>query len=574
MKFNLRALYAPIIRFFAISELVLLLCIALPSITTPLVAVIVGISRPSDAWRLLRVQAGGLLAYLGALLLLASVFDFVRLQQLGAKRVPSRVVQKLDEALVNMGFLRGAKVRSSQIRVVMRDLSIGAQIRGILRPRIIISGGMLVALTAKAPIAGAILAHELAHVKNYDRLFTGVILVFGFEILLSVFVPLRSDLEFYLFVYIAAHIYVMFWLLGYLSRRREYFADALAFVLVDSPAVYIAALTSAGSSARHGSSFFHPELRDRVVGLCEKSPVLYPRLAVILFWVLCINASSAPWISVSGFDGAADWFEDLKVLNIVILGKIGLILEASKILMFSMRRSPINYLAVANASAADTGGDWKWYETLFLIVGFFTPQSDVALRLKWTTSGALVSIISFMSLGQGTPVLRSLFLSGLLLGPAQWWAYRKRARGVGWWFVGTSIGWIIGALFAAFFVIPSFIVPGLPPVMRMDEGLIYVDRAVPIMAFILYGAFGGFGAGVVQWITVWRNFSGGMWWIIFTTASGVFSGALSGSVFSRMEQGEVRAIDALASSLFLINGFAVGLVGGGIAVWLKRKQKS
>ena len=576
MKLNLQFLRAPVIRFFAISELTLLLCVALPSVTTPIVAALIGIIKPNKALGLLWVGASGLLAYLIALLFFASVFDSIRLRKLKARRVPSRVAPALDEALADIKYLPGARISSTDIRVVLQDISIGAQIRGIVRSRIVISGGMLVALTAKTPIAGAILVHELAHVKNHDRLFTGVILVVALEILLSTVLPFvsRNGIEFYELVYMASHIYAMLWLLGYLSRRREYFSDALAFVMLDRPAIYIAALATSGSHARHGETFFHPELHERVLGLCKKSPVLFPSVAMILFWLVAANVRTLPLDIVVNSGEQSDWFGDLESQGVSFFGSIGLALEASKILSLVVRRPRDYQIGVEASLDARSRNGERWFQTLFSVLGFSVPRPEVIPRLKWALSGAIVFFVSYAALGQGSPVGHSLFLSGLLLGPAQWWAFRKRARGVGWWLAVTSIGWIMGLVFAGSFIVPFFAPAGSrSPVMRMDEGLIYVDGAVPVAVFCLYGAFGAFSVGILQWITVWRRFAGGIWWILITTLGGLFSGGLQGSIFSRMEQGEVRSIDALAATLFVINGFTIGLLGGGIAIWLGGRKK-
>ena len=77
--------------------------------------------------------------------------------------------------------------KRDKITIVPRDVSLGAHVRGILRQRIVISGGMVPALLKGDERALAILFHEYGHIRNWDKFLPGIVVYSLINCLLLIF---------------------------------------------------------------------------------------------------------------------------------------------------------------------------------------------------------------------------------------------------------------------------------------------------------------------------------------------------------------------------------------------------
>lgn len=164
----------------------------------------------------------------------------------------------------------------------------GAHVRGVLWPFVVISGGMLVGLFKRHPDANAIMSHEISHIQHGDRFLPGLIGCVLFQIVGTSFQIANDDwtgvgawevvlFGLAIFVY---QVLVFGTMVSCFSHYREYYADANALNISSAPGHYIALLESAATRSTERFAFFHPSLARRVVQARNGFPVLRRTL----FW--------------------------------------------------------------------------------------------------------------------------------------------------------------------------------------------------------------------------------------------------------------------------------------------------
>lgn len=243
----------------------------------------------------------GVVQYFGIMLLyiLCSILvDFFRgIDGIPVAPVPSQIADKLTESLRVQGLLHPA-LKVSRIRCNVSDITMGAHIRGVIWPSVVISGGLMVGLLRKDKRAAGILCHEIAHIEHYDRLLPGVIGLTLIEIFGSLSKFLTGDAIVDLgpgvfwasfFAIIAYKAIVLGGALSCISRYREFYADARAMYLSKDPEAYVSVLESALISGKSsGFSIFHPRLSSRI----KQARNGFPVLRRIVFWRLYLAISS------------------------------------------------------------------------------------------------------------------------------------------------------------------------------------------------------------------------------------------------------------------------------------------
>lgn len=204
------------------------------------------------------------------------------------KDVPQVLSDRVTASLVKQ-FGEPVREIACSMRAIPGDLSLGAHVRGFFRPRLVVSGGMLMGLARGDRNAQAILAHELAHVQHHDRMliaFVGMIVfeVVGRFIKFNVNEVSNVDPDSLgvgsLIGLTLYQLTVFSVLLSCVSRYREYYADARAIQLTHDVDAYRSLLSS---GARHKGllgNFFHPSISDRLDAIDQQ----YRVLRTVHFW--------------------------------------------------------------------------------------------------------------------------------------------------------------------------------------------------------------------------------------------------------------------------------------------------
>ena len=191
---------------------------------------------------------------------------------------------------INEQNIDSKSLKLNRLEVVPSDLTMGAHVRGVLWPRIVISGGMLMGLLMKDPRADAILSHERSHINHLDRYLPGLIGLAIFEVV-GTFLKFsmenandpsfaRSELLQSALALVAYKVFVLGGFVSAFSHYREYYADAAALASTNVPASYLALLESCASAEKSHASLFHPSFRARLKQARNGSTVLRR----MLFW--------------------------------------------------------------------------------------------------------------------------------------------------------------------------------------------------------------------------------------------------------------------------------------------------
>lgn len=270
-------------------------------------------------------------------ILLAIVIDIIRGLNSGrTKQIAPAMRVALQSALASQKLDRLAEKLPS-IDVDKSDVAMGAHIRGVVRPRIVLSGGLLVGLLRNDSRANAIICHEAAHLQNLDWLLPGIIGLTAFEFFgeaiiigsQTLGVNPGAYLEFMAYKALVFATTVMV-----ISRYREFYADARALSQCEDPAVYIDMLETAALSEKRKWSFFHPSLRSRVRAARNGYAVLRRVVAWRVYLVLNVIVS---WVQVVALAQQGVSETDNAVVNasaLIPLGGVLLFAECFRWLFF------------------------------------------------------------------------------------------------------------------------------------------------------------------------------------------------------------------------------------------------
>jgi hypothetical protein len=222
---------------------------------------------------------------IGFVLALGVVFDRFRgLKGPHAVELPAQTRAQLCSEVNASCGRRFDRFLSSRLTVVPSDLSLGAHVRGVFSQWIVISGGMLAGLLSRDARAVCIIAHEVGHIRNLDKLLPGVLLL----MLLS----MVSALAFYRNLYALIVIVTLYALTSHFCRRREFAADAFAISALGSSNAF---LDTMSGTKEYNRTFFHPSKSERVVAVERDLPIL----KFSPFW--CVTWLAVIMVAIYGY---------------------------------------------------------------------------------------------------------------------------------------------------------------------------------------------------------------------------------------------------------------------------------
>lgn len=136
--------------------------------------------------------------------------------------------------------------------------------------------------------------------------------------------------------------------------------------------------------------------------------------------------------------------------------------------------------SVASAQSVRSIGCGFWLSWLLLTV----LGSGLGWLAGWWVSYRVPGELATISLG---------FVTGLVLGLAQWLVLRGLFRGSSWWIVATALGWAIGFAGGAY--------------------LANLANLVDLSFSLALGATIGLCSGIAQWLVMRRVSSYAAWWV-------------------------------------------------------------
>lgn len=259
--------------------------------------------------------AYGILAIYAAALL--SDLYFSRKRPAG-KDLPVAIKNPFQNALDRLHAAGSPKFSSSRVKVAAGDLSMGAHIRGIMSPRLVISGGLLVAFLRQDKRADAIIAHELSHISHLDRFFHAFLLIWSVNFVYTAFALAERMLSGERFEHIFLNLFIQFVACSLISERREVAADIAAATVVGKD-VYLSVLTpSNGAHNKSGGSYFHPPLAHRRKQVLKYGRITSPSIGIVA------------WMLITAFLATARDQEGITV-GMLSTAVFGILLEISRL---------------------------------------------------------------------------------------------------------------------------------------------------------------------------------------------------------------------------------------------------
>lgn len=298
------------------------------------------------------------------LIVLAVVIDFLRgIASVNSQPIPQAVVQKLSDSLKGKIpeklelLLKGSEIFTA-------DLSMGAQVRGVIKPKLVLSGGIVVALARKEPKAIGILLHEYAHIQNLDSLLPAIIGLSIVELLGSLFSISHPGISMVTIFIVLAYKFVVFSMtIFYVSRTREYYADAYAVQQIEEKWAYREMLAGALEGKPGGRwSFFHPPLSRRIEACDNGHKVLFAGLFWKVYWLLAIF-TSWPLVTLEyQVDEARMYYS-----GVIVVAVFGLAFELLRKRLLGLRSNSMIYVFLRWIMPGK-----RFFRAAFLIIGFIT----------------------------------------------------------------------------------------------------------------------------------------------------------------------------------------------------------
>jgi hypothetical protein len=293
--------------------------------------------------------------------LLSVVIQRFRLWRMGARQLSlehgRQLLEEVEEVAKNCGLNRVS------VYWVSRNFTVGARVFGVLRKKIVLTGGLCVLAKRSNAQSGSIIAHEIAHLRNGD---TGLFLLISLLVTTSLTNLFTGALVEH--PYAAFGTFLLVPLIIYLLRRREFIADCLAINALHDPGVYLGLLLSPSTS--HGIRWPHPSAATRCRGVLHSSPIL----------------KTSPWFILAALTFMIALFQNRgvrldptsQILFGLPLPGLAILFELSK--GFSSKRPA----ALGETASASPKGNWR------VVCAARVEEAREKLRAAGDTEGAAV----------------------------------------------------------------------------------------------------------------------------------------------------------------------------------------
>ncbi len=179
-----------------------------------------------------------------------------------------------------------------------------------------------------------------------------------------------------------------------------------------------------------------------------------------------------------------------------------------------------------------------------------------------TVGGAIIGALE----EGGFQFFATLFLTGFVLGIAQWLVIRPYIGHTGWWVIASSVGWFLGILLNIMATgILNYIVQLLWAVGGLWEVFWLNLVHEPVTAAVL---------GVAQWFVLRRHIQHAGRWILASAVGGAVHGAVSAALCAAACQAITMKVSAeMATAVTYGAGWAgYGAVTGIMLVWLLQNR--
>jgi Zn-dependent protease with chaperone function len=229
--------------------------------------------------------------------------------------LPVEFSQQFNTILDSMAESGLPRLDSSRIRLVQNDFSVSGHVRGVFSPDVVLSAGAAVGILRNDKSSMAVLAHELAHIGHWDRLFVGLFFMIFLNLISPLLIILTATHSHELFLAwekfsmlsVLLGFFFQFFVFSYFSRRREYAADSSAssVIGVESYQIFLRGATTFGVG--HSGGYFHPSIEDRVAAL--DSGLVLRRTGWPIIGLILLTSTPIVMISFGGFNDASDEYQ-------------------------------------------------------------------------------------------------------------------------------------------------------------------------------------------------------------------------------------------------------------------------
>ncbi len=228
-----------------------------------------------------------------------------RLKTLRATEMPAGGLVPIQDMVARLFEALSLKETQVVWKWVPSDISIGACVVATTPPAVVISRGLLLAATRNHSLVEAILAHELAHVRNGDDKLVTLLHYFRLEakffflliLAAAIFISLSGNGESVIrlvFAVFGGGIALIFWnsVMNDLLIRREYLADLRAINAQNSKIAFLRLLLR----APHSSAANHPTPQERAEAIARCSPVTRTSWTMIMVSWLAVGVV---WVAMN-----------------------------------------------------------------------------------------------------------------------------------------------------------------------------------------------------------------------------------------------------------------------------------
>lgn len=339
-------------------ELILVLCCLFPDVPLGIFLYFIWYENPFLPIMLLPTVV---------IFVLGLLFDFCREKPRNRKstRIPLSLTSELGSGLKGL-WINGRAFPINRCRVVLSDLSVGAHVSGLLRPKIVMSGGLLFGLTGSDNLSRAIVAHEIGHIRNGDRWMTGVValaLIFAVLQAIDILLPGIFGRDFpgaalggrmsdiiqdfqggysrggysrgisYLTLARWISLYTHLAIVSAVLHWREYAADAVGASLVGSLSRYsqlLEAVAAHGNEQHDANTFFHPSIARRKARLAKKRGPLGVNRVLVVFCTSLVVAGGLLTAALISGEEPDSYVIVFIIQSLACVGLLGLSVELVK----------------------------------------------------------------------------------------------------------------------------------------------------------------------------------------------------------------------------------------------------